>query len=143
MEEDKDLLKFEKLAKYLQVLIKDRGLILNLSGYKNFMLEYYSMIQCDIETSSKISKEAIFWSDYFSEIRNILNLVLMDMGIEMNVLLINNVKNKKKILILKQEMTMLKLFLRQLSIQKNLCIKIFFWTLKNFRKSYDELNFYS
>ena len=69
---------FEKLIMLCSEHLKEDGIVLNFSGYKETIEEYSNLEEADIETAWKLTKELNAWSEYFSEIANLIQVKYLD-----------------------------------------------------------------
>ena len=69
---------FEKLIEITSPFLKEDGIHLNFTGYKETVEEYISLQENDIDRAWKLTKELNAWSEYFSEIANLIQKMYLD-----------------------------------------------------------------
>lgn len=129
-----DLTTFEVAAKTSFPYLKRIGITLNFLGYNDFFKKYFNVEEEDIESIYELTKESIFWGNYLSEIKNLINAYFLNKIIE---------KENRNIKGIDNEIKAIRLFLRHLEIQIRYCNLIHSETLKLYKRNMFKIAFRS
>lgn len=70
------------LLKNAEEILKENGLIIDLTGYYETMLKLYSLEMSDVAGAWELSMELNAWSDYLGDIRSNCKKILSDLEAE-------------------------------------------------------------
>lgn len=116
MIDEEKLEKFEDVAKLANYYLKKNGINLNFLGYKDFLKKYFSVSESDVESIHELIKESMMWSNYLSELNNLINVYYSNESI-------NHENNLNKLL--NKEIYIIKVFRKHLEIQSKCCNLIY------------------
>ena len=69
---------FERLILLNKKYLEEDGIYLNFNGYKETIDEYTTLKENEIEKAWRLTKELNAWSEYFSEVANLIQLKYLD-----------------------------------------------------------------
>lgn len=69
---------FQHLTEMVKPNFEEVGIKLNFSGYKETILEYASLKDSDTDKAWQLARDLNMWSEYFSDISNITQKLLLD-----------------------------------------------------------------
>ena len=125
---------FQILANVTSKLFTKEELPLDFRGYNDFIEKFEHQSSFDAEGLSEIIKESILWNDYISEVINSANILLFSLMADVEAMKANYAP-KEKLRVASEKLTMLKTFKREMYIQKQHCINIYYKTMKTYEKS--------
>ena len=74
----KEMTYFERLILSCSKYLEEDGIYLNFEGYKETISEYSSLKENEIDKAWRLTKELNAWSEYFSEIANLIQKQYLD-----------------------------------------------------------------
>lgn len=125
---------FQILANITSKLFTKDELPLDFKGYNDFLEKFEYQSSFDAEGLSEIIKESILWNDYISEVINSCNILLFSLIADMEAMKANYISKDIQAKT-REKLTMLKTFKREMYIQKQHCINIYYKTMKTYEKS--------
>lgn len=137
----KNYYSFEKSAGAINRFIKEEGHSLTFKGYTSFLNEYVALSNTDIEDMGEVSKKALLWSDYLSQVHNTMSRILFDWELKYSMMNTTMKTWDKDMVDMKNKINLMKIFLKHLKIQRNTCVTIFFKTVKGYKENMNDLNF--
>ena len=88
---------FEKICELAKEYLEEDTIILNFDGYEQTVEEYKSLSEEDISTAWKLTKELNAWSEYFSDISNLIQKKYLDSETEkMEIQAIKSIEHNEK-----------------------------------------------
>lgn len=124
---------FKTLAESTMKIIRKEELILDFGGYVDFIEKYKDHHSYDTETINEIIKESIAWNDYFSELQNYINILISKYDLLLEITNVNSSSKKEKDDI-KEKIAMLKLFKKEITLQKKYCLNVYYKVIKEWEK---------
>lgn len=77
-ENGEELCYFEHLVNEASEVLKKDGITLDFTGYKETIERYSNLKETDINTAWELTKELNTWSEYFSDIANLIQKLYLD-----------------------------------------------------------------
>lgn len=78
LSEDKSCTYFELLARKVMPILKEDGIPLTFEGYSQTLIDYREMKLENTKIAWEIARDLNAWSDYFSELANLIQKLYLD-----------------------------------------------------------------
>lgn len=69
---------FQVLCGMVKKYLEEDGISLDFGGYTDTIIDYTSLTENDMENAWKLTKELNAWSEYFSDIANLIQKIYLD-----------------------------------------------------------------
>lgn len=141
--EKKDFYDFQSTAKIVNRYLRteSENLSLSFKGYNDLLIKHFSLQDNNFEDIYFLTREFNFWTNYISEMQNVIQYKRLQYLDEMEILkgdldkYVLNTELDDKINGMKIKIRYFSIFSKQLEAQKNFFNKAYFYYLKSYSKN--------